>query len=463
MVVFVSVIVWAATSYPNAAISFSGIKMVANGSTTQGFVDISLKNIDSTAISYCIEYDKNYIELSDVATNTPIKNPTTSSGSVGYSYDIAHDYFEQNTDDFPIGSFGDFKLPSMIGVSMPIIGVADADNGRAIMNFLPQEGTTSKYITAVKGRDEHLILANGKNLKLGRLSFYIKDPAKFAKLSKSELKDVIKIVPFSTMITVQDDTITDDDGVHIGYIDSSDGDVKWYSRADKNVECNFEIEAALSNVKALNEELTVTSYDIYKNGTIDDLLDFINDKMSIISLQYADGSERPAVFKWDKTTSNLSSISWNPKEGDYTVVQKYNDDFDITVTIHVTPINLIGFTAENENLTYWTGAADYPATIDDLKLAPKAKPILDKYIPNGGVPEFNIGWYQLSTETSQLLDIPDDIKNKVVGKYTILGHIADINKISINYPWLTVKDSSDVSFIRNVVDNESELPKSWRL
>ena len=88
MVVFVSVIVWAATSYPNAAISFSGIKMVANGSTTQGFVDISLKNIDSTAISYCIEYDKNYIELSDVATNTPIKNPTTSSGSVGYSYDI---------------------------------------------------------------------------------------------------------------------------------------------------------------------------------------------------------------------------------------------------------------------------------------------------------------------------------------------------------------------------------------
>ena len=84
VVVFVSVIVWAATSYPNAAISFSGIKMVANGSTTQGFVDISLKNIDSTAISYCIEYDKNYIELSDVATNTPIKNPTTSSGSVGY-------------------------------------------------------------------------------------------------------------------------------------------------------------------------------------------------------------------------------------------------------------------------------------------------------------------------------------------------------------------------------------------
>ena len=47
----------------------------------------------------------------------------------------------------------------------------------------------------------------------------------------------------------------------------------------------------------------------------------------------------------------------------------------------------------------------------------------------------------------------------MVGKYTILGHIADINKISINYPWLTVKDSSDVNFIRNVVDNESELPK----
>lgn len=51
----------------------------------------------------------------------------------------------------------------------------------------------------------------------------------------------------------------------------------------------------------------------------------------------------------------------------------------------------------------------------------------------------------------------------MVGKYTILGHIADINKISINYPWLTVKDSPDVNFIRNVVDNESELPKELRL
>ena len=86
VVVFVSVIVWAATSYPNAAISFSGIKMVANGSTTQGFVDISLKNIDSTAISYCIEYDKNYIELSDVATNTPIKNPTTGGADIFLDY-----------------------------------------------------------------------------------------------------------------------------------------------------------------------------------------------------------------------------------------------------------------------------------------------------------------------------------------------------------------------------------------
>ena len=100
---------------------------------------------------------------------------------------------------------------------------------------------------------------------------------------------------------------------------------------------------------------------------------------------------RSLLSKIHTCIQTVSYTHLNPKEGDYTVVQKYNDDFDITVTIHVTPINLIGFTAENENLTYWTGAADYPATIDDLKLAPKAKPILDKYIPNGGVPEFNIG------------------------------------------------------------------------
>ena len=83
------------------------------------------------------------------------------------------------------GSFGDFKLPSMIGVSMPIIGIADADNGRAIMNFLPQEGTTSKYITAVKVVTNILFLQTVK-FKTRTIELLYKRPCKVCKAFKSE-------------------------------------------------------------------------------------------------------------------------------------------------------------------------------------------------------------------------------------------------------------------------------------
>lgn len=155
MVVFVSIIVFAATSYPHAKLSFSGIKLVSNNSTTQGFVDVALKDVNTTAVSFCIKYDKNYIELSDVTTNTPIDNPTSTVARIGYSYNTQHTYFEQNTEAFPGRNFVDIQQ-GLVGVGVPIIGIADADNGVAIMNFLPQEDplNPTDYIGIASDKNE---------------------------------------------------------------------------------------------------------------------------------------------------------------------------------------------------------------------------------------------------------------------------------------------------------------------
>ena len=139
-------IVFAATKYPNALVYFSGIDMVTNGSTTQGFVDITLKNINTTGLSFCLEYDKTYVELSDVSDNSVIQNvPASGIGASlpNSTFNIEHKFFEQNTADFPNGVFRDVQISSNIGANMPIIGIADPNNGHLLMNFLPVEGASS--------------------------------------------------------------------------------------------------------------------------------------------------------------------------------------------------------------------------------------------------------------------------------------------------------------------------------
>lgn len=463
---FVSVIAFAAvTLFPNAKISFTGIKMVSNGATTQGFVDINLKNIDTTALSFCLEYDKDYVELSDFATNVPVENKT-STPTFGTKYNTEYKYFKQNTDDFPGENFISQIDWSIVMVHAPIIGVADAENGRVLMNFTPDIDNTnpSEHIVVkqLKGgvadeNEETVLCADGKSLKLGTLSFNIKDPAKFAKLTKAELKNVIKIVPFSTMTTFDNEDVTDDNGVHIGYIDENE-DISWYSRADKNIECDFEITAELTNVKAMRESAAVTSYEIYKQGDKQDLLDYLNSQMSVIILEYADGSQSTSVFKWDIASLTMT---YDPKGGKYEITQKYNDDFDVTVTVDVTAVKLIGFDVENQSITYYTDDANYPQTMDDLKLPQTARPILDTYIPNGGIPQLEIGWYQLDGENGGFTDIPDNIKNKVVGSYKILAHLSGNDySLQTDFPWLTVDNISDIEIMRYVTDNASEVPKS---
>ena len=460
--------VFAATKYPNALVYFSGIDMVTNGSTTQGFVDITLKNINTTGLSFCLEYDKTYVELSDVSDNSVIQNvPASGIGASlpNSTFNIEHKFFEQNTADFPNGVFRDVQISSNIGANMPIIGIADPNNGHLLMNFLPVEGASSvcNYIEDMEYDNQispTIMAADKGDLRLGRISFKILDPSVFSKLTPSQLEEVIKIIPFSNMIQTDDSMSADDEGIHISYVDENE-DIKWYSRSQQYIDYKFDINAVLSDVLPKYGSLSVSSYEIFKDGTKQDLLDFLNERMSMLNLVYSDSSLVPAVFEWNADKSNLNSITWDPKGGDYTITQQYNDEFSISVTVHVEPVNLTGFSVENENKTYWKDSPDFPSLFGQLELPRVAKPVFDQYIPNGGIADVNISWYALEGTSSGITELPKDFGD-VDATYTFIAYLEESEQsLSEKYKWLTVNSPlPTLKMKRSVVLNKSDLPKT---
>lgn len=469
LIIMISTIVFAATRYPYAKVSFTGITMMKNGDSTQGFIDITLKNIDAKGVSLCLEYDTEYLQLSDVTTNTPIQNP---AGSMN----IDHTYFEQNTSDFPLGSLKEIPFdpsaPQQLLASWPIIGIADQDaskdKGYLKMNFAGAEQLSdgsvppaSDYITKDEYGDPIIISDTKGDAKFGRISFKINKPTELAKLTKEEMKDIIKIVPFSTMMEQSSIVAGNDTGIALMYIDENDL-IKYYTGAERHIDYNFDITARLEDVQPQVNELTVSSYEIYNNNSVQDLFDFLNEKMSMLTLFYADSSEVPDNFIWKQEKSTVSQM-WNPKGGDYTVKQRYNDDFDVEVTVHVKPVNLTGFDVEKENITYLRGAENFPESFEDLELPAKVHPILDSYLPNGGINDLDITWYMLDGDTVELQALPDGFASDKTDDYNYKIHCYSGKSeadLTTQYPWLTVEDMPQVNVMRNIVSDESNMPKT---
>lgn len=471
VLILISGVVFASISFPNALVYFSGVTLTKNGTTTQCFVDVTLKNIETTGLSFCLQYDPGVVKLSKASDNAIIQNPPQTSLS-RYSFDLKHEFFEQNKTAFPEGSFTDIQNEAFVGVYMPVIGIADPENGRLIMNFLPDYTNADKstYIEnkQVEGKPnpQARILANTKDgVKLGRISFQVVDPTEFVKKTPEELKEVIKVVPFRNMI---EDAIVQggDTGVNLSYLDEND-DIRWYSRAEANIDYKFEISAELENVEPQVKELTVSSYEIYKQRADgedhkQDLIDFINEKMSMLTLTYADGSTFPEQFEWKDCT--ITPGTYNPKGGDYEVKCKYNDDFELTVNVHITPVKLTGFELENKNLTYYYEPGgentDFPSVFEQLELPKTARPVFDTYLPNGGLTGVNISsWYEPGG-SSEIVDIPDNFTDG--GIFTFDGRLDSQDETVEalnNCEWLTIDSMPDITAVRTVVTDKADMPK----
>lgn len=449
-----SVISFAAL-YPNAVLVFSGIKMVNNGGTTQGFVDITLKNIEATGVSFCLKYDKDKIELSNAQTNVRVDNP--ASGNI-----TTHEYFEQNTKDFPtmgpINCFLDFGTK---------ISEADADSGYLMMNFLPITETKNSetQVPTIKkdNKDDtlHIMANSAGGLRLGRLSFRIKNPAEFARLSRAEINNLIQVVSFAESGMPQPESSEDDTGIHISYI-GEDEKVWWHSRKEYNIDYKINIKAEIKDVKPQVSRMEVNSYEIYKTGSKEDLLDFLNRKMSLLTIFCTDNSELPAVMNW--TEEDIKDINWNPAQGEYTITGLYNDSsadkqYPIEVALKVNPVKLVGYIADNQNITYFSDADDFPTDVAGLTLPDRATPILEPYIKNCGISDLFIQEYFPEGGTTALgTNLPPGFKDG--GTFVFTGRIGNILQIQTDNPWLTVDINATLKVTRTVVTDESNMPNT---
>lgn len=463
----------AAVLYPNAEVVFSGISMVAGGdNTTQGFVDITLKDINTTGLSFCLQYDTSKIELSKVGDNTKIENPV--SGMIGsMNYYVGNEFFEQNEENFPLAT--SFKTGSVVMPGLPLIGAADADNGFIMMNFIPKAppenpvdpSQYSKYIDTIPIDDYDempaIMTDNTSGVSLGRISFKIKDPSSFAKLTQDELKNVIKIAPFKSM--TGEDT-TSEEGIILSYVDN-DNNVVIDPDASRAIKYKFKIVPEIKEIVPLKSLITVNAYELYKNGTPQDLIDYLNDNASVLRLIYTDGSEVPEIFHWSAQDSNASTIvTYNPKQGTYDIEQPYNpadnNSAIIKITINVEEVKLNGYEVNDETITYlYNPPSDFepkfPENLNELNLPAKARPILSPFILNGAIADVDVGDYTLDGETNPLTELPGGFNSGNPQKYKIYGTVSD--DIATNNPWLTVTDNPKVTVYRNVAVNQSDIPK----
>lgn len=455
----------AAVLYPNGKLIFSGITMVynsinINGNNTQGFVDLTLRNINTTGVSFCIYYDKNYLELSNVIDNEPIKNPTT-----GYhKLNTSHEFFKEGT-DLPPDCFKNSSQIAMPGGS--IIGAADADNGYLLMNFIPKEESVgqNQYIQKVKIDDrseQPAIMANTqKGVSLGSISFNIKDPDVFAKLTPTQMKDVIHVEEFSKLTKIDDPSHKNK--IAISYIDEA-YNLKYLEDSAQHIGYEFNIKPIIKDVKLPVNEFTVSAFDIYKNGTVSDLIDFLNDKASLIKIFYTDESEIPGIMNWNATDSNASTITWNAKGGDFTLKQKFNDIM-LEATVHVTPVELTGYQVDNESITYLDGAPGFPTTFDELNLAKTARPILSPFIPNGGLPDLIIDWYDVNTNPGSSINTLPAGFGGGPGTFIFTGHLLPNmeNTLQTDNPWLTINSPPLPQMTRIVVTDPADMPKELKV
>lgn len=374
----------AALLYPNAKIVFSGITIEqSSDGGTQGFVDINLENLDAMFVSFCLQYDKDVLEPSNVSTNEVLHNKS------GGMFDTSGAFFDQDEDNFPKGSFQNIPLPltNIITVGMPVIGTVDSDKELLFMNFKPDDpGDPSDpnntyhcdYIDMVKGVRKEVpeIMANTSNgVHVGRISFRIKDAAKFAKMSEADLRKAIKIVPFSKMITdmalLTPESLGHNTGLEVAFINEYKLE-DWLSDTSMHVKYDYSVKSVLNSVEPQKKEITVSAYDVYtqssafvtpsdnkEKGTKADIIDYLNQNASMVTLKFTDKSEYPDVFKWTDdailTKKDGSELkTWNPKgdtEG-YTISQDYNEKFKVSIDVNVTPVTLTDYIVDNEELTY---------------------------------------------------------------------------------------------------------------
>lgn len=445
---------------------FSGMTMEAKADgSVQGFLNFKVKNIESNGVDYTLEYDTDYVELSDVDTNeksaeimdgTPnppflkmndedfpqfVLNQESSGGTTGDPVTPADSERSESREgssetvgEGDEGDTGEVTTPESPGENLgadnnqikmdPFVVMAGmpAAEGKyakvslkAFLNPLAEgPNIGEKFIGGSSPLDSvtKVILAGDKELKLGSLSFRIKDPEAFAKLNDRELMNVFRVE-------------TNDGGASafsISYVDMTSYPPVVFYDGNSHLDYEFNVKNTIKEVEVDASSQTVTAAEVFAQGDESDLLSYLNSFMQDVTVTYADGSQIADTIVWgDRDKNYKCDNSWDPKGGTYNVTQEYADGLVVSATLEVTPVSIVGYLGDKDFVAYDT-SEDVPADFSAFKPEfPKtAKPIFSVMLPVSFTYNFPVD--QDSWKQTQPTD-KDLFPDKAAGQYTFTGDV----------------------------------------
>lgn len=433
-----------------------GIEMVpASDGSVQGFLEVRLRGIETTGIGVSLRYDTRYLELSNAVTNEVIK---TNSMSVPF--------FEQNTTNFPAGSF----LP--VGLGKFESYLPDPQFKTVTMSFLPC-GVPGPYYKEVprsggSSPDDVDMLfdtteTDSDGCQFGRISFCVVDPAGLMQLSDAERRDVLQVATVKTKVyenNVWNGRYVDKPDVTIGYL-NDEGDEAFYDTLDY-LDYDLEITTTINGVRLDQDTATVLAPDLYKNGDETDLIDYLNRNLNEVTVTYTGGAELPSTITWGDVDRNFSvTPSYDPKGGEYTVTQKYNDQYSVTAMVSVTPVHVTGYqvssateqepsgemkTTDRETIVYPT-IGSWPVkaggTIDDMGLPATATPYFDQIVTGKAIRDIA----QITAWTAPSgMDLANPAQNT---DYIFTGTV-DTEALKSALPWISAPTAETVTVTRRI-------------
>lgn len=345
-----------------AKLVFRGMTMQgATDGTIQAFLDIDIRKIETNGVGFTLRYNREWLEISDAADNSVLEN------------DDKGRFLITNTADFPAG----FLMQPGYTVSAHAI---DDKSGEVKVwlsaNPAPFGGTAGIYVEEkiVDGYPTQIIKANtSEGLHLARLSFRVKDPAEFAKLTRDEVSKIFSIATNEVGENV----------FQISYIDRSVYPAVVFYDKNEHLTYEFEVENTVFSIEAMHDNQTVTAAEIYQTGSEEDLIAYLNAHMQDIVIRYTDGTQITDTITWGDMEKEFAiDSSWNPKGGTYHISQRYNEDAVIEIILNVLPVTVLGYCTDNDYIVYPVGSS--PQSIDDpeMNFPLLAKPIYDQTIPN---------------------------------------------------------------------------------
>lgn len=469
----------------NSKLIFSGVTLKDAGNSVQAFLDFKVKNIENQGVSFTLEYNTDYVTLSNAKDNSPMELEKIDLGAAGSMpmpdiFGDSYDAVQFNEQVFGTESFlvsgNHYTNTDETGM------VKDNYNTLQLSCILKTEGdTTNEYIgtktiaTGAEGTPEtiRVIKAGNREVTLGSISFRINDPAAFSKLTSDEMQSVFRV-----QRSDGGDSI-----FKITYVDMTVYPPIIETEADRNLEYQFNVVNPISAVEVNQEHIEVSAAEIYgysktQIGSLQDLIAYLNANLQDITVKYANGLQLPSTILWGENGKNFSfrrydtgtdpddpgntpGTVWNPRGGIYVVKQKFNDDVDITVTVNVTPVNIIGFATNDSDITYT--AATAPDGKTGLKLPTKARPIFDQALPDRSkysviLPEAE-SWTQTSPTVAA--DNTGDFFQHADGTYVFSCTVSETgeNGVSLVIPWATLK-ADTVSVTRYIcAENRLGAPR----